>query len=162
MPKKCRKKRRYIRIKFALTRLTQDVETLVLVFGKRSGRKGGKLSLEVFDLNFLFSESPLSVEPFPNLCLNTRLPAAFPAMFLIFTRACQTQDSILPRWPSLPPHLFQPSLCSSPPAPRPLRTPGIENTMFQLPNGDRSSRGTKLPPHRTGHSSCESAHHRYN
>lgn len=40
--------------------------------------------------------------------------------------------------------------------------PGIENTMFQLPNGDRSSRGTKLPPHRTGHSSCESAHHRYN
>jgi len=52
--------------------------------------------------------------------------------------------------------------CPCPCPESPFRTPNIEKMMFQLPNGDRSSRGTKLPPHRTGHSSRESAHHRYN
>jgi len=56
--------------------------------------------------------------------------------------------------------VFCPCPCPCPESP--FRTPNIEKMMFQLPNGDRSSRGTKLPPHRTGHSSRESAHHRYN
>lgn len=52
------------------------------------------------------------------------------------------------------------SPCSLPSLPS--DTLGIENTMFQLPNGGRSSRGTELSTHRTGYSSCESTHHRYN
>lgn len=105
-----------------------------------------------------FSEPSLFVQVHFGSCLRapTRLHSSFAFFRNAFPSTRTKRDSTLLRWLYLPPSV------SWLPPPPPPRTPDIENTMFQLPNGDRSSRGTKLPPHRTGHSSCESAHHRYN